>query len=59
MRTLAIGDIHGCNTALVTLLNEVKPAQEDQLVFLGDYIDGGPASRQVSSGILKNLPSSR
>ena len=36
MRTLAIGDIHGCNTALVILLSQVQPTDEDQIIFLGD-----------------------
>jgi serine/threonine protein phosphatase 1 len=47
MRTLAIGDIHGCHTALEALLHAVKLQREDRIVFLGDYIDRGPASRQV------------
>jgi len=47
MRTLAIGDIHGCLTALRQLLDQVKPTSADRLVFLGDYVDRGPASRQV------------
>jgi serine/threonine protein phosphatase 1 len=47
MRTLAIGDIHGCYTALDALLTEVRPSAEDQLVFLGDYIDRGFDSRAV------------
>jgi len=47
MRTLAIGDIHGCHTSLATLIREVRPSSSDQLVFLGDYIDRGPASRFV------------
>jgi serine/threonine protein phosphatase 1 len=45
MRTLAIGDVHGCNTALVTLLRQIRPVPADRIVFLGDYIDRGPASR--------------
>jgi serine/threonine protein phosphatase 1 len=47
MRTLAIGDIHGCHSALTTLLEQVAPRPDDQIVFLGDYIDRGPASREV------------
>ena len=53
MRTLAIGDIHGCNTALVTLLNQIQPVLGDRIVFLGDYIDRGPASRQVIESLLE------
>jgi serine/threonine protein phosphatase 1 len=47
MRTIAIGDIHGCQTALAKLLEELDPRPEDLLIFLGDYIDRGPASRAV------------
>jgi serine/threonine protein phosphatase 1 len=47
MRTLAIGDIHGCFKALIALIGEVRPQPEDQLVFLGDYIDRGPDSKAV------------
>ena len=47
MSTRAIGDIHGCHTALVALLQTVGPSSIDQIVFLGDYIDRGPASGSV------------
>ena len=47
MRTLAIGDIHGCLTALTTLLDFVAPTPEDRLITLGDYVDRGPDSRGV------------
>lgn len=52
MRTLAIGDIHGCHVALACLLNEVQPSAEDRIIFLGDYIDRGPASREVVDTLL-------
>ncbi|PLY02925.1 MAG: serine/threonine protein phosphatase [Desulfuromonas sp.] len=51
-RLLAIGDIHGCFDLLQKLLTDVAPGPEDQLVFLGDYIDRGPASRQVIECLL-------
>lgn len=47
MRTIAIGDIHGCSTALIGLLQAIDPRPTDTLVFLGDYIDRGPDSRGV------------
>ena len=47
MRTLVIGDIHGCSTALRTLLNTVRPGTNDVLVTLGDYVDRGPDSKGV------------
>ncbi len=50
-RILAIGDVHGCSTALDKLLQIVAPREEDTLVFLGDYVDRGPDSR----GVLERL----
>ena len=47
MRILAIGDIHGCATALDTLLATVKPQPADTIVTLGDYVDRGPNSKGV------------
>ncbi|MGE0431886.1 MAG: metallophosphoesterase family protein [Planctomycetota bacterium] len=52
MRTLAIGDIHGCFTAFRTLLDAVRPTADDVLVTLGDYIDRGPDSRGVIEMLL-------
>jgi serine/threonine protein phosphatase 1 len=53
MRLLAIGDIHGCATALETLLNFVNPAPGDQIVTLGDYVDRGPDSRRVLDRLIQ------
>jgi serine/threonine protein phosphatase 1 len=53
MRVLATGDIHGCTRALDTLLALVNPRPEDQLVFLGDYVDRGPDSRGALDRLLK------
>jgi serine/threonine protein phosphatase 1 len=53
MRTLAIGDIHGCYSALETLLQAVKVAPDDFLIFLGDYIDRGPESKAVVSRVIR------
>jgi len=54
MRTLAIGDIHGCRSALVALMEAVDPTTEDRVVFLGDYVDRGPDSKGVIDWILAN-----
>jgi len=52
-RLIAIGDVHGCFKTLRTLLEEqVKPVQTDTLIFLGDYIDRGPGSKQVIDYIM-------
>lgn len=47
MSTFAVGDIHGNLPALDNLLDRITPliAPSDTLVFLGDYIDGGPNPR--------------
>lgn len=46
-RILAIGDIHGCMTALEALIECVGLQSDDLLITLGDYVDRGPQSRQV------------
>jgi serine/threonine protein phosphatase 1 len=53
VRTFAIGDIHGCNSALLAVLDAVQPQPADVLVFLGDYIDRGASSRDVIETLLK------
>jgi serine/threonine protein phosphatase 1 len=44
-RLIAIGDIHGCATALKTLMEAIDPQPEDTIVVLGDVVDWGPDSR--------------
>ena len=43
MATVAVGDIHGNYLALDDLLSKFEPelGSDDELVFLGDYIDDG------------------
>lgn len=52
MKTCVIGDIHGCHTSLLSLLNKVID-RSDTLVFLGDYVDRGPDSRQVVETLIQ------
>ena len=51
-RALAIGDVHGCNTALDALLKLVAPTAADTVVFLGDLVDRGPGTKQVLDAVL-------
>jgi serine/threonine protein phosphatase 1 len=53
MRILAIGDIHGCLTALDALLALVAPQPDDLLITLGDYADRGPDSRGVIDRLIE------
>lgn len=53
MRTIAVGDIHGCVKALQSLLDVLQPQSDDVLVFLGDYVDRGPDSKGVIDLLLE------
>jgi serine/threonine protein phosphatase 1 len=52
-RVLVVGDIHGCVDELNVLLDAVNPSSDDTVVFLGDYIDRGPYSREVVDRVLR------
>ncbi len=46
-RTFVIGDIHGALKALKQIIAKIAPQQGDQLIFLGDYVDGWSESAEV------------
>jgi serine/threonine protein phosphatase 1 len=48
----AIGDIHGCINNLELLFSKLPVTTKDHLVFLGDYIDRGPSSKEVVEFII-------
>jgi serine/threonine protein phosphatase 1 len=50
----AIGDIHGCLKALQGLIEKLPLKPEDEVVFLGDYIDRGPDSKGVLDFLVAN-----
>jgi serine/threonine protein phosphatase 1 len=52
-RTFVIADIHGCVDEVDRLLDALAPGGEDTVVFLGDYIDRGPASKAVIGRLLR------
>ena len=55
-RTFAIGDIHGEASHLARLLSRLPElTAEDTIVFLGDYLDRGPQSREVVE-LVRALP---
>ncbi|MFZ4526354.1 MAG: metallophosphoesterase family protein [Chlorobium sp.] len=51
-RIIAIGDIHGCLQDLVRLVEQLNLQPDDQLVFLGDFIDRGEHSKGVIDYLL-------
>ena len=49
-----IGDVHGCLRTLRTLMEDkLQPAKNDQLIFVGDYIDRGPDSKGVLAYLME------
>ena len=53
MRTLAIGDIHGCATAFDLLLSIINLKPVDTVVTLGDYVDRGSNSKGVIDRLIE------
>ncbi len=53
MRRFAIGDVHGCGKALRSLIEAVAPTSDDELIFLGDYVDRGPNSRDCIDQLIE------
>lgn len=46
-RTFVIGDIHGALKALEQVIEKLELQKGDQLIFLGDYVDGWSQSAEV------------
>ncbi|MDR2339837.1 MAG: serine/threonine protein phosphatase [Deltaproteobacteria bacterium] len=53
-RIFAVGDIHGCSSKLDLLLDKIdwRPENQEELVFLGDYIDRGTDSFGVVERVI-------
>ena len=52
-RELVIGDIHGGLKALQQVLKRARVTDSDELVFLGDYVDGWSESAEVLDFLLE------
>lgn len=55
-----IGDVHGCHDLLVDALKWIRADRDSRgtpgrLIMLGDYIDRGPASRQVIETLMHDV----
>ena len=55
MRTVIVGDVHGCSAELETLLERIAFADGDRLVMVGDLVARGPDS----SGVLAIVRSAK
>lgn len=51
-RRLVIPDVHGCAKTLQALLDRLRLEVNDQIFFLGDYIDRGPDSKGVLDQVM-------
>jgi len=47
MRTIIIGDVHGCLDELLALVQRTRRAPEDRVVLVGDLVAKGPDSQGV------------
>ncbi|NIF05854.1 serine/threonine protein phosphatase [Chryseobacterium sp. Tr-659] len=52
-RTLVIGDIHGGFKALQQVIERAAVTENDQLIFLGDYVDGWSESSEIIKFLLE------
>lgn len=52
-RRLIIGDIHGAYLALKQVLKRASVTLDDELIFLGDYVDGWSQSSKVIECLLE------
>lgn len=64
LRVYAIGDIHGCVNELRKMIANIDAEQERsaskyKIVFLGDYVDRGPANRDVIDYLIELKNSNR
>lgn len=48
-----IGDIHGCYSALMEAIPEIR--EDTYYIFLGDYLDRGPENKETLNFFLKNF----
>ncbi len=54
MRTIVIGDVHGCYTQLMDLLDAASVGAGDKVILLGDFVDRGPDSPACLEFVRRN-----
>jgi serine/threonine protein phosphatase 1 len=52
-RVIAIGDLHAHRDPLNELLEKLGLQDSDLLIFIGDYVDRGPASRDLIQTLIE------
>lgn len=51
--TYVIGDMHGALRGLEQLIERIQPQQDDQFIFLGDYVDGWSESAELIAYLME------
>jgi len=46
MRTIVIGDLHGCFDEARDLIEKCAATNDDRIIFAGDLVDRGPKRRE-------------
>lgn len=65
LRIYAIGDVHGCIKELKQMIANIgsdqasTPSKQSKIIFLGDYVDRGPANRDVIDYLIELQNSQR
>lgn len=65
LRIYAIGDVHGCIIELRQMIANIDaeqtifPSKNNKIIFLGDYVDRGPANREVVDYLIELKASDR
>jgi diadenosine tetraphosphatase ApaH/serine/threonine PP2A family protein phosphatase len=54
MRTIVIGDLHGCYDEAVALLDLLAVTERDRVIFVGDLVDRGPKNRECVELAMKH-----
>jgi hypothetical protein len=54
MRTIVIGDLHGCYDEALDLLDKVAVTSSDRVIFVGDLVDRGPKPRECVELAMKH-----
>jgi serine/threonine protein phosphatase 1 len=52
-RVIAVGDLHGHHVPLLRLLEKLAVRDSDLLIFIGDYIDRGPDSKDLIQELIE------
>jgi serine/threonine protein phosphatase 1 len=55
MRKLVIGDIHSCYDELLELIDKSSLSSDDEIIFLGDFIDRGPEPLKVFDYLINEV----